>query len=594
MSYRSEVQNTKAFLANVVILVGGEYFSIRDPDSGLTIKPEFRGLVGALSLPPAVNDPRRVSTTIAAASFTLLDKNLAVTNMVGDAALALISTEVRIFIGRCGVSMDFSQYFPLPVMQLRQMSKPDDRYTFSVSQSTDQINRAIYQAATRVAGDIFPDTSAFFVKDDISSFPATGLLLVGNELMSYAAKDDTLREFSGLFRGLYGTTAIAYADDVAVSLADYVEDNPLNIILRILTSSGGGGAYDNLSDGVALDVSLVDVTAIEAVRDQYFSAVTFRHVLSKISNALTEIEDEFLFPNNLRFSYSENSKLTIVALNKPEFVEEADITTHDTLTKLPQWTIDGYKITNQIQLSWDYDYSTGIFGTIQTYRDAASIALYGVQNPLTFSWKGVRRDIGGLAIVTRFLDQYFSRLAIPSPEITVATQLDKSLLNPGDKTILRTTKIPNKFGQLKFDAELEIASAGINWQAGEVTQKLLFTSFTGVRNCYLAPSDTFLSVQAQNQVTLGAGRGDLWQRFWAVRLWDKVAGDYTGDPVNFIASISGDVITFVNNWATTITTNHRLKFPDFDDAVDSQRRYCFINRAGFDFSTGQESYKITP
>ena len=64
MNY-SDALPDKKFVPNVVIRIGGTtYFSIRQPDSGLTVPAQNNGLVTSLSLNPSVVDPFRPSVAI--------------------------------------------------------------------------------------------------------------------------------------------------------------------------------------------------------------------------------------------------------------------------------------------------------------------------------------------------------------------------------------------------------------------------------------------------------------------------------------------------------------------------------------------------
>jgi hypothetical protein len=595
-TFRQDVLTNKDYVPNIVVRLAGEYFSIYQPDSGLVIKPEFLGLVESIVINPISIDPRRVSTTIANDSFKLVDKNLVVTSLVRDTGEDIVGAAVDIWIGRIGVSMDFADYLQLPTTKVKRYSHPDNSYTFSTVGDSDRINKPIYESqVTRLDGDIFPDTSEIAVKDATDLFPSAGTFVIDNEFISYTSKNDTTKRFSGITRGVFTTTPIAHSDDASVGLANVAIANPLTIILQLLTSGGGGSSYDVLSDGCAIDQSLIDITAIEALRDAYFSGVSYHLALTNDligGNALSFIEDQLLAPNNLRFTYSENSKLSLALLNKPIF--PSVVIDEDTITKYPTTESDGNKIVNNLQISWDWDEDAGIFNQIQTFQDAASIAAYGLTSQISLNWYGVKASLDGASLVSDFADNYFSRIATPNPEISLNVQLDKSLANVGDKAQLISSQVPASDGTLKFNSMLEIVSRSINWSTGDVLLKLSFTSFTGIRSCFLAPSDIFASVTDQKNVGLSSGRGAYWEAGWCVRLWNDLTSDYESDSVNYISAISSDAITFLNNWSTTLTTHHRLKFCDYNDAVDSQKAYCFISPQGLDFAPSEKSYKITP
>lgn len=595
-TYQSELESQKVFKGNIIIRFLGEYFSLHTPDSGLTLKKKYENILGSTILNPTTVDPKRVSTTIATNSIKLIDKKNVISALVKDKGLALIGQQVEIWIGRVGVGMAFSDYLKLPTTRIKKITKQDDSFTFSTSEETDRMARPIFHDSTRILGNILAATSTIVAKDDITDFPSSGFFHVDDEFISYASKDDATKTFSGCVRGEFNTIPAAHEDDTAAFVATQITANPIDIILQILTSGGGGGAYDVLDDGLGIDQNLIDIAEIESIRDELFADATFQLGLYGVENALADIlEKELLAPNNLRFTYSANSKITLAVLDKAIFIESVNTMDHDSITKTPKLDIDDNKIVNRIEILWGFDESTGKMASKSVFKDASSIATYGERSPLNFSFKAIKPALNGSALVSKFATAMLARLSIPNPEISLTTHINKSLLNVGSKARLETTKIPNDSGQLNFAEELEVVSRSVNYETGDVTFKLAFTSFTGVRSCYLAPSDTFAVITSQSVAEVGAGRGAFWRAGWKVKLWDNNLNAYTADAVNTIESIDGDEITFENAWSTTITTHHRLKFCDYDDATNEQKRYCFIsNNSEQPFSDNKKPYRISP
>lgn len=596
-TFAQDLATNKTFVGNVIVGLLGQFFSIRTPDSGLWVLPEAQGLVTAVMLNPTTIDPRRVSTTIANYSVKLLDKNNLISNLVQASGLDMVNQPISIWLGRTGVGMDFSEYTQLPTTKILSISHVDNSYSFTTVDDTNRIDKPIFAATTRLSDDIFDITTSFQCLDDISLFPDSGSLKIDNEFMSYNSKDDSTNTFIGLVRGIFGTTPVSHTATTTVDIGQLVTDNPINILIRALVSGGGGGAFDNLLDGCAIDQSLIDITDMEATRDELFPDVTFSlgFYPSEISDScLTFLEDNILMPCNLRFTYSANSKLTVGTLDRARFVDDEDVIDEDTIVNYPQWNSDGSKIVNNIQVSWDFDEDLDQFNQIVPYINQASVDAYGLSNQLTFEFRGIVADFDGQDLINAFVTAFFNRLAVPCPEIDITVQLNQGLVNVCDKTILQSSQVPSFDGTLNFDSELEVISRSVNWQTGDVKLKVAFTSFTGVRSCYLAPADSFVSVIDQSNINLGSGRGVFWDVGWNVRLWNNLTGDYETDPVNSISLITVDQITFTNPWTTTLTTNHRLKFCDYDQATATQKRYCFISPTGLDFSSTEKSYKIVP
>lgn len=593
-AYETELKNEKKFRGNVIIRFRGIYFSIHTPDSGLTIEPAYRGLIQSLVINPTTIDLRRVSTSIASYSFTLVDRNLALSRLIGLDAAQVLTEEVEIWVGRVGVGMAFADYYKLPNTKIKGVSRPANAYSFRTAEETDRMNRGTYTKKVLLAGNILPTTTVLTAKSDISAFPASGYLKLGNEFVSYGVLDTVSKQFQNVVRGEFGTTPAALNINAEITLAERVVGNPITTLLQILISGGGGGGYDVLDSGLGISPSLIDVAGIEALRDSDFPSLVFDFKLYGIANTLTFIEDEILAPCNLRFTRTRTAKLTLVRLDRPYFIEDLDVIDEDTLTQQPNWTVDEDKIVNQISVSWDYDDAQQEFRRKQLFQDAASIAAFGAKKELPFEFKAVRDLFGGEAFTENFAENLFYRLANPLPEISVRTQIDKSLLSIGDQSRLESQGIPNEDGALNFATEMEVVNQAINYQNGDVSMRLAFTSFSDIRSCFIAPSDQIAVVTDQQTVEVGAGRGDLWKVGFKVVLWDTINLVYLPDAPNEITEINGDEIVFADNFATALTTDYMLKFPDFDKAAASQKRYCFVGVTGETFPDGSKPYSIVP
>lgn len=623
MTYIDEVKTEKKYTGNIVIKIASSYFAIREPDSGLTITSPYDKCLTSLNLNPSNIDIRQVTTNIASYTFRLLDKDSIITALVlGDAA-GLIGQAVNIYIGRSNVDMDFADYFELPVTYINKIEHSDNTYVFSSVEPKERMNRPIYDYKSALAVDILAITTTWTMRDSIADFPTSGYLKCEDEYVSYTGLDLLNNRITGVVRGEFNSIPAPHDANSDVVLAERIIDNPLNIILKLLISGGGGGTYDVLKDGLGLDEDLIDIDEIESLRDELFYDYEYTLIPCAMDSALKYIEDELLLPNNLRFSNSINSKITLAILDKAQFVDEVDIINEDTITKFPKWSIDGTKVTNVIEIDWDYEDGTNVFKKRSNYENAASIVLYGRQPTLSFAFKGIKSTQDGQALVDDFADRLLIRLATPTPIISVTTHIDKSLQDIGDKSYLISTKVPAANGTLNFNSDLEIISRSINQTNGEVQFSLAYTSYTNIRSGFIAPSDLILSKINQSQVVITKDRHFQYQIGMYMRLWDTVTKSYTSDLPNKIVSFElrddqllledgtiltdeestplaletsakDDIIVFENDWTTTIINNrYRMKFCDYDDAVDTQKRYCFISDSGNNFADGKQTYKVT-
>jgi len=600
-SYITAVKTDKQYTGNVVILINGQYFAIRQPDSGLVIASPYDKCVADLVLNPTTVDIRRVNTTIASYSFKLLDKNGVISAIVLGDASGLAKKPVRIWLGRSNLTsnasknMAFSDYYELPNTKVNKLSHSDNSYSITSTEEIERMAKPIFNATSVLAVDILAATTTFQMRDDISNFPASGFLKLENEFVSYSAKDNALKQFSGIIRGEFGSTPADHNANSPCYHAQRIVDNPLNIFLKLLISGGGGGTYDTLQSGLGISNTLIDIAGIESIRDLQFLGQQYSLTFYNIDSALKYIEKEILQPNNLRLTNSQGAKITLALLDKAVFVDDIDVIDEDSVTKFPSWSVDSTKVTNQVIVNWDFDEGTNQYLKKTELTDAASIALYGAQPPLEYNFKGPQSSLNGAALVDDYCTHLITRLSVPTPEIAVSTHVSKSLQNIGDKAAVNSSKIPANDGTLNFASDLEIISKALNFKTGDVSMKLAFTSFTNIRSCYLAPSDNIQSVTSQKVFTLPAGRGAFYQVGWVMRLWKNDGTGYQADPNNIIESITGDTITMANNFTTVLSGPDifRLKFCDYDEATSSQKRYCFISQNGNNFDDGKQTYKVT-
>ncbi len=599
-TYVTAVKTDKQFTGNVVIQINSQYYAIRQPDSGLAIASPYSSMVMDLLLNPTTVDIRRVNTTIASYTFKLLDKDGLVSTVVAGDASGLAKKTVKIWLGRSNLTgvaannMDFADYYALPDTKINKMTHSDNAYSFTSTEATERMAKPIYKNVSALSVDILAATTTFTMRDAIDNFPTSGYLKLDNEFVSYSGKDNTLKQFTGVIRGEFGSTPADHSANVNAYHAQRLIDNPINILLKLLISNGGGGTYDTLQDGLGITNTLIDIAGIEALRDDQFLGQQYSLTFYNIDSALRYIEEQILQPNNLRFTTSQGAKITLALLDKAVFIDDVDVISETSITKFPSWAVDSSKVVNQVVVNWDFDEGTNQYRKRTETSDAASIALYGAQTALEYSFKGIQASLTGAALVDDYVGHLLDRLSTPTPEVTVSTQIDKSLQNIGDKAAVISSKIPASDGTLNFASDLEIVSKSLNFKNGDVSLKLAFTSFTNIRSCYIAPSDNIQTVTNQKTFTVPSGRGAYYQVGWVMRLWLNGTG-YTADAVNTIESIVGDTITMQNNFATTLlpTNIFRFKFADYDDVTASQKRYCFINQTGNNFDDGKQPYKVT-
>lgn len=593
-TFARAIAQAPTYQGNVVVKILGQWLTIRKPDSGLDVLACYDGIVQSVTLSPTQVDIRRVSSTVANYGLRIIDRDLAISNLVQGNAALLLGTDVEIYLGQSNAEMDFADYFKLPTTRITKVDYTDGTYNFATSETTERINKPIFTQSTRLLNAIVAGTTEILADSDLSSFPSSGWLKIDNEFVSYSGITYAENRFTGVVRGEYYSTPAGHSSGAEVYLAQVITGNPIDVILKTLISAGGGGTWDTLKDGCGISPALIDVDGILALRDVEFPTTQFQVFLYNVSNALTFLETELLTPLFLRFSVSNESKLTLKQLDRFA-VREADTTIDDdTIREPPKWSVDANKIVNQVVIEWDYDEPNKKYLKRSVYADSDSVATFGKSAPYTLKFKAVRQTLDGGVLVDDFAQKLMGRLAQPNPEITLATHLDKLLLGPGERVEVDTTRVPALDGSLNFASEMEIVSRSINYLTGDVQFKLCFTTGTFNRWCFIAPSDPILVVVNSRTVRIAAGRGLIYNVGWKLKLYDPTTGLFASPGLLQVESIDGDYLTFTAEPdGVNLSTAYRLRFADYDQVSADQQRYGFVGYFGREFDDGKKRYLVT-
>jgi hypothetical protein len=613
-TYISQI-NEKKFTPNLVLRFKNLYWSIRQPDSGLTV--DHNGLLDQVVINSTRVDPFQANTTINSYSFTLLDKDMVVTSLFNGVTSFFQNEKVEIWVGRSGVGMDFSDYFKLPETLISSVSRDNSTYKFNSTEVKNRIDRPAFDKVNAVAVDIFSNTTVISASIPFGTeTPTSGFAKIGQEFFSYAGIDLVNNRFLNCIRGEKNSIPTEHNAGETIFLVNDVSGNPIDLLLSLLVSSGGGSVYDTLTDGAGVDQSLINIESFEEIRDQFFLGQTYTLSLYGIPSILKYIEQEILYPNELRIVTDNSSKIGLKILNRSIFDDNLLQITNNTILKQPTYSVSDTEIINTVTVRYDYAEGTGQYRKIVTESDQDSINEFGRREPRTISVKGVLSEDNARNIALRFL----TRFSFPKPQINLSTQMDKSLVNLGDKAELVSNQIPNEFGELNFIDTLEVLERGINWKTGDVKFKLAFTSFTGIRECYLAPSDKILEFINSFTVRIAAGRASLYKVGWKMRLYSEFLRNYVDSTVYEITEINGNNIVFLESLDTALADevllqedgdplllengepilistqtfgDYRIMFADYDQVAENQKRYCFTSDDGNNFYDNRKSYQVT-
>lgn len=576
------------FVPNIVILFAGEYFAIRQPDSGLVIKPEYVGLVKRVQISPTRIDPLRPSNTISSSSFSLLDEKNEVSKLFLNQNGFRLGQSIKVFIGRSFENLDFSDYFELPDFELKGFNKIDNGYSFKANEKKDRLNNGAFSIQTKLDVDILAATTVITVQD-VSNLPTSGFAKIKDEFFSWS--EITGDNLTGVIRGEFGSTPADHkAGENIFKVENITSRNIVDLLLQILISSGGTGTYDVLSEGAGFDESLIDIQNFLDAKDAFFSTSNFSIKIYNQPSLQRFLENEIFLPYGLRLRSNRNGKIGLALLNRNIFEIDSPVINEDNSLDVPDFNIDENRISNRVRIFWNFSDGQNEFLNVNEYTDAESITEYGETSWQVYNFKGIK----DLPTVNAIAALHLERFRLPRPTIQVSTNNSTSFLNIGDKTELFSTRLPTEQGNLNFISTLEVLNQAYNVATGTVKYELAFTSFSGLRQCFIAPSDTVISFTSQKSMTIAAGRGVHYRTGWIMKLYSNNTRDFYGTQTNEIASIAGDVITFKDDWLYPLDILvSRIMFADYNEVSDQQKKFCFINIEDENFSDGTKPYQVT-
>lgn len=159
--------------------------------------------------------------------------------------------------------------------------------------------------AHKLNSDLDTSLATVSLSDEIALWAATGYVRIGDEIIYYAAKDNTTRQLTGCLRARFGTTAASHAKNTRVQLCRYYYGNPFDILLEMLQTDA------------ALDAGFIDATSFEDWRDIIGTDIIFEAVISETTK-LQKLYFEIVEQMDCRCWVNEAGKITI-RRNFPNF-----------------------------------------------------------------------------------------------------------------------------------------------------------------------------------------------------------------------------------------------------------------------------------
>ena len=617
MSFQTELDARLQYKLNYVVKIGSEWFSKHQVDSdtgdiigtGSGIPSSNVGLVDSVTANGTAIDLTRIKSVIDSTTIKIVEDETdqTFTKFMGANDNTLQNEDVEIYLGIIDISggtFDFASYQKVNDYLINGISLSNSTYSIRATSRTHRFKVGIFDVSKELKTSISnTDTTLTVSNTENDVYPDEGFLKIEDEYMEYTSgnkshnptTDETT--FSSLTRGSLGSTAASHAAGLAVSEYTELEDNPITILLQLLLSgsgaSGAGAPYDVLHDGFAVDESLVDIAGMESIRTDFFSTDTFRLYIGEITDGLAWVESHLLLPNNIRF-VEKDGKIGISALDQTVVGASLPVLDKDVIEGTPSWEVDANRIYNEVDVKWNWSEGLQQFSRLTTLEDTDSKAIFGTRKGPTLEFRGVQADLSGSTIVSDRGNRFLARFSTPQVRIKATCFLKEIDLNPGDKVTFDHPDLPQSGGGRGINTELEIVSKKVNWNNGKVEFALVYTSYFNLRRAVIAPSPDIASVTSQTVFDVTAGQGANLDSGYFVRLWNTSTNSFESDPVNEIDSVSGDTVTMVTAWTTTLNSSiHRLRFANYDEQSSDQiARYASISPASDFFADGSKAYQI--
>ena len=588
MAYEDELVKEQKE-ANVVMLINGEYYGIKQPDGGLAIPSE-----NLIIDDPQINgvdvDIRRASTPVGSLSFKLKDEQEYITKKIMLDENNFLTKEVVCYVGFITGSFNFANYKEVARAEINSVTKIPNGYSIRAKEVTSLISNPTFNIADKLDIDILAPSLSLDLQD-ASLFPDSGFIKIGDEFIRYNGKtDDTLENLS---RGEIGNAAAHNNGDDVFLVTELIDINPITMLLQLMLSNNGdgtNGVYDVLKNGLNISANLIDIAKFEEVRTNFFDTELQRLYLYDEVDTLRWIEKEILQPTNARI-FTNNGKISITVLDQIEVGASVREINEDVIIGTPTWSLTSDKIHNVIKIFYDYNESSGRYLSNLEFKNTDSINTFGEKKPLIFKYKGLHSDIGGGALVAKRAEQLLTRLGTARGRVTFRALFDTENISLGEDILLNHRFLPQQGAGLGINDQIEVISKSVDLGGGTCIYKLEYTSFTGIRIPFIAPSPLITSVIDQKTFTVIDG--SCFKVGFALVLWSDENTDYLPDAINYIQSIEGNTITMVNDFTTPLTTDYRVRLADYDsNSNEAKSRYAFIgSNTGF-FDDGTKSYQI--
>ena len=602
MSFDSELAASTKLKINLVFKIedpdlGSIYFSKYAVQSGLAVDSDKIGLVSSFQVNGQQIDLLSSKADVGSATVSITDKDNVFSVFLGKPLSALIGLKCDLYVGLItDEGMDFADYIPEKIgYVIKTLNKRGSSYSLGVRSPADRMQKSIYNFRGNLTSFTAAAATTVVIATGNDIFlPGTARAKIGNEFIQYTGKtfSSPNTTLTGVSRGDETSDAVDLKAGTECFFVEKLVANPIDILLQILTSTGLGtnGAYDLLADGIAIPIAEIDVAKFTSIKGTYFPSDSFTLFLYDIPNALKYIEEELLQANNLRFT-EEGGLVSIAILDQSIPGDILPIVDEDVIaaTPSPSWKLSENRLFNSFTMEYFFNEGTQTYEKTLLFNDVSSQSIHGVRTTPNLKFKGIQSD----GIAQERGNRLMARFSTPQSEISCSQFLSTYNTPPGEKVTFTHPDMPSPGGGLGLSHELELLKRAINYATGLVSATYVFTSYINLRRGLIAPADDVVSVLASNKITVGSGRGALYKIGYVVNLYDNSTCLLIDGINNPITDITGDTITFQNNFTGLSAGTTMIRFADYDfSSAEQTAKYMYIVGGSGLFGDGSGGYKI--
>jgi hypothetical protein len=580
MTIFSEKILKNRFETNVVIKIGTQWFSQRQPDSGVSVPDDHVGLVLDAAITPVSFDITKAKTTISSMTFSLLDKDDIITNYIFQSDDTWINREATIWVGTVNSSTSFSSYKQLGKSRIKTLSKSSNTYKFTTVDPVAQLITPIYTTRFTLDDDMSDSDMSIEVKDVPEGLAAAPININGEFMTAnnfYSGAGSNVMVLSS--RGDHGSEQRSHSKGSDVFIVYNKQDYAMNLLLDILI------------DEIGLDESEIIRGMFEDIRDNQLALdgqMLLR--LYNVENGLTLIENEILFATNTRLVVIEG-RIGVTILDENSF--HTNVIDENSIRGNPSYDIDGNKIVNRIYARYDYEWGSDRFLRTDVHEETDSINIYGVR-PMELSYRGIYSASNGEAMVRNRATRLLAKLGFPLASLSISAHLNRFDISPAEIVQVSHRYLPRKGAGIGMQDVMEVTSVGISNLRSDPQMrfKCEYTSFGVSRLGLIAPSPEPINITSQS--VFEVPDGSMYEAGDKLILWDAINEEFFPDAINEIDSILGNEITMVSAFTTTLGAGVKLFFPDYDECSDNQKTtYAFISPDDNFFAESDPAYRIT-